>query len=92
MGHGSTRGYGSTPGASTREQSIITRLAEAERRVDDPWCLSALGDGLDLIRELIAERGRRINLAEQREAAGADPADWSPPCPDFEPDPPSPDL
>lgn len=92
MRNGTGRGYGSTPGATSHEQAIIARLSEAERRIGDGWCLSALGDGLDLIRELIAQRGRLQDHAEQREAAGADHADWCPPCPEFEPDPPSPDF
>ena len=89
MGYGSARGYGSTPGATTRKPAIITRLTEAERRIGDAWCLSALGDGLDLIRELIAERGQLRDMAEQRAAAWADNVDWCPP--DFEPDRSAPD-
>lgn len=81
MAQTSTRGYGSTPGATTREQSVLTRMADAERRAGDPTVLSALGDGLDLIRELIADRGRRHDFAEAWDDAG-DGFSADPPCPD----------
>lgn len=86
------RGYGSTPGATSREQAIITRLADAERRAVEPSVRAALDEGAELIRQLIAERARRVDLEAAGLSSEGDPVDWCPPCPDFEPDPPCPDF
>ncbi len=69
-------------GATSREMGVIARLTTAEERAGSPTVRAALCEGLELIRELIADRHRRQGLDEQMDEARADDASWDPPCPD----------
>ncbi|WP_435018003.1 hypothetical protein TA3x_005631 [Tundrisphaera sp. TA3] len=69
-------------GATSREVGIIARLTTAGSRAVDPSDRMAIGEGLELIRLLVSERGRRRDLDVQWDEAGADGFPVDPPCPD----------
>ncbi len=69
-------------GATSREMAVVSRLTTAEGRADSPSVRSALSEGLELIRELISERGRRREFDDQVDDATADPFPYDPPCPE----------
>ncbi len=68
-------------GATSREMDVVARLTTAEGRADSPMVRSVLGEGLELIRELILERGRRDEFHDQADAPHDD-VQFDPPCPD----------
>ncbi len=68
-------------GATSREMAVVSRLTTAEGRADSPMVRSALGEGLELIRELISERGRRQEFQDQWDTPHDD-VPWDLPCPD----------
>jgi len=69
-------------GATSGEMDVIAKLTVAEDRAAEPSIRAALGEGLELIRELIAERGRLHEFDGLAEDAGADPFPDDPPCSD----------
>lgn len=52
-------------GATRPEQETVNRLYHVADRHREPEVRSALSDALDLIAELIEERGRRRTLDQQ---------------------------
>lgn len=68
-----------TPGATSREVGTIARLTMAEGRAADPSDRRAIAEGLELIRRLVAERGRLRDLDDLMDDARADSYLWDPP-------------
>ncbi len=67
--------------ATSEEMAVVARLTTAGERAESPLTRDALGEGLELIRELIAERGRRHEFDDQADIPHDD-VQWDPPCPD----------
>ncbi len=68
-------------GATSREMDVVAKLTTAGERADSPSVKAALGEGLALIAELIAERGRRHDFDDQVDEP-PDDVQWDAPCPD----------
>ncbi len=68
-------------GARPGEMGVIARMTTAEERAGSPMVRSAPGEGLELIRELIKERGRRQEFDHQSDAPHDD-VQWDAPSPD----------
>lgn len=66
-------------GATSREVGVIARLTTVESRAADPSDRRAIAEGLELIRALVAERGRRRDLAALMDDARADSFTYDPP-------------
>ena len=67
-------------GARPEEMDVLARLTTAGERAESPLVRDALGAGLELIRDLIKERGRRQEFEDQAEPH--DDVQWDAPCPD----------
>jgi hypothetical protein len=68
-------------GARPEEMATIAKMTVAEDRAETPLTRDALGEGLELIRQLILERGRRHDFDDQVDEPHDD-VQWDVPCPD----------
>ena len=55
----------SSKGMTTREQTVVNRLHHLADGHADAEIRSAIGQGLELIRDLIESRGKRRDFEEQ---------------------------